>query len=106
MTDEKNEMLDEQDEMVVVIKDEEGNEFYYREELIIPVGEKKFALLVGIHDHEEGEEGCDCGCEEEDVVIAKIELDENGEEIYVDPTDEEFDAVQKAYDELMESEEE
>ena len=31
---------------------------------------------------------------------------ENGEEIYVDPTDEEFEEVQKAYDELMEDDEE
>lgn len=38
--------------------------------------------------------------------IARIDLDENGEEVYVDPTDEEFEEVQKAYDELMAEEEE
>ena len=52
------------------------------------------------------DDGCDCGCGDENVVIAKIVVDENGEEVYVDPTDEEFEAVQKAYDELMEDDEE
>lgn len=105
MTDKDNEVMDE--EMVVVMTDEDGNEFYYREEMIIPVGEKKFALLIGINDEcEEGHEHCDCGCEEEeDVFIAKIITNENGEEEYVDPTDEEFEEVQKAYDKIMDDEE-
>lgn len=116
MADKENELMDENEEMVVVMTDEDGNEFYYREEMIIPVGDQKFALLIGIHDEEE-EEGarngghaagdCDCGCEEEDdVFIAKIITNEQGEEEYVDPTDEEFEAVQKAYDKLMDEEEE
>lgn len=102
--------LDEMDEdLVVVMTDEEGNEFYYREELIIPVGEKRFAILVPIEvDEEEGCEcsdtACDCG-DETDVFIARIDTDENGEEVYVDPTDEEFDQVLKAYDELVSEEE-
>lgn len=106
MVDKEKEVIDEQDELVVVMTDEEGNEFYYREELIIPVGDKKFALLVGINEDEEHDCGCDCGCDDEDVFIARIDLDENGEEVYVDPTDEEFEEVQKAYDELMTEEEE
>ena len=106
MADKEKEVIDEQDELVVVMTDEEGNEFYYSEELIIPVGDKKFALLVGINEDEEHDCGCDCGCDDEDVFIARIDLDENGEEVYVDPTDEEFEEVQKAYDELMAEEEE
>ncbi len=106
MADKEKEVIDEQDELVVVMTDEEGNEFYYREELIIPVGDKKFALLVGINEDEEHDCGCDCGCDDEDVFIARIDSDENGEEVYVDPTDEEFEEVQKAYDELMAEEEE
>lgn len=93
----------EEDDLLVVMTDEEGNEYYYREELIIPVGDDRFALLVGVseceHEHEEDE----CGCEDdEDVVIAKIVTNEDGEEEYVEPTDDEFDAVQKAYDKLFE----
>ena len=108
VTDKEKQDMDEEEEKVVVVTDEEGNEFYYQEEMIIPVGEDKFALLIGIHDdeEEEHEHGCDCGCEDEDdVIVAKIVLDENGEEEYVEPTDEEYEAVQKAYDAIMDEEE-
>ena len=92
---------DFQDEDIVVeMTDEEGNVFYYSEEMIIPVGDENFALLVAIHDDEEEhfhDEDCDCG---DEVIIAKIILDEDGQEIYVEPTDEEFERVSKAYDEL------
>ena len=93
MSDKEKEVMDEE-EMVVVMTDEDGNEFYYREEMIIPVGADKYALLIGIHEDEE-----------EDVIIAKIVTNDAGEEEYVEPTDEEFDAVQKAYDQLMDEEE-
>lgn len=119
MTDKEKDLIDEAEEMVVVMTDEDGNEFYYREEMIIPVGDKKFALLVGIHEDEEDESeethehehedcgcGCGCGCDdEEDVLIAKIVTNENGEDEYIDPTDEEFEEVQKAYDAIMDEEE-
>jgi len=111
MADEKDLTVDEE-EMVVVMTDEEGNEFYYREEMIIPVGDEKYALLVGIHDHDEEHEHehCGCGCgegeDDEDVLIAKIVKNEQGEEEYVDPTDEEFEKVQTAYDAIMDEAEE
>ena len=108
VTDKEKQAMDEEEEKVVVVTDEEGNEFYYQEEMIIPVGEDKFALIIGIHDdeEEEHEHGCDCGCEDEDdVIVAKIVLDENGEEEYVEPTDDEYEAVQKAYDAIMDEEE-
>ena len=100
------------DDIIVEMTDAEGNVYYYAEEMIIPVGEDNFAILVGVPD-EEGEEhhchcgecGDDCDCDE-DVIIAKIVVNEDGEEEYIEPTDEEFEAVQKAYEELMyESEE-
>jgi len=103
MTDNNNEMLHDEEEMVVVMTDEEGNEFYYREEIVIPVGDKRFAVLVSIEE-------CECSdteeCEDEaDVFIARIDVDENGEEVYVDPTDEEFEEVRAAYEKLMDEEE-
>ena len=103
MADYEKDDMEVDEEPVVVMTDEEGNEYYYHEEVIIPVGDKKFAILVPIDVDEEEEEGCDCGCEEEetDVYIARIDIDESGEEIYVDPTDEEFDEVRKAYEELL-----
>ena len=110
MSDKEKEILDEDADVIVEMTDEEGNSYYYREEMIIPVGDDKFALLIGIHDEEEEEEhahSCGCGCSEhdEDVLIAKVIMGDDGEEEYVEPTDEEFDAVQRAYDALMDDEE-
>lgn len=112
MSDIEKEDLEElEEDLVVVMTDEEGNEYYYREEMIIPVGDKKYAILVAMDvedDCECEQEECGCGCEDEDVdvYIARIDTDESGEEIYVDPTDEEFEEVRAAYEELMEDEEE
>ncbi|MGO5130059.1 DUF1292 domain-containing protein [Mitsuokella sp.] len=96
-------MMNEED-VVVVMTDEDGHEYYYREEMIIPVDEERYALLVGIHgEDEEHAAGCGCGCEDgdEDVIIAKIVVNDEGEEEYIEPSDEEFEAVQKAYDALV-----
>ena len=110
MSDKEKEILDEDADVIVEMTDEEGNSYYYREEMIIPVGDDKFALLIGIPDEEEEEEhahscGCGCGEHDEDVLIAKVVMGEDGEEEYIEPTDEEFDAVQRAYDALMDDEE-
>lgn len=96
-------MTMEDEDMIVVFTDEDGNELYYREDLVIEIEDKKFAVLVAIAP--EGEEGCgcesdDCECEE-DVYIARIEADEKGEETYVDPTDEEFEQVREAYEQIL-----
>ncbi|WP_019541527.1 DUF1292 domain-containing protein [Selenomonas bovis] len=106
MADEK-EFLEDGDATVIEFTDEDGNAFYYEEEMIIPVGNDQYALLVGLHDEDDHEAGCACGCEDggEDVLIAKIVTNEAGEEEYVEPTDEEFALVQKAYDALMDEEE-
>lgn len=109
MSDFERDDLEEMDEdLVVVMTDEEGNEFYYREEMIIPIVDKRYAILSSIDIEEE----CDChdescGCEDEvDVFIARIDTDENGEDVYVDPTDEEFEQVRKAYEELVDEDDE
>ena len=109
MVDEKDIDMEDFEEPVVVMVDEEGNEFYYREDMIIPVGEKKFAVLVSMDD-ECAESDCECGdsecdCDDVDVFIARIDTDDDGKEVYVDPTDEEFEQVRAAYAELMEDEE-
>lgn len=98
-----------EEDIVVEMTDDEGNVYYYAEEMIIPVGDEKFAILVGIQNEEdeEGEHHCHCGCGDddcdcdEDVIIAKIVLNADGEEEYIEPTDEEFEAVQEAYEQLM-----
>ena len=109
---EKDDQEGMDEDPIVVITDEEGNEFYYREDMVIPVGDKSFAILVPLEmDAEDecdcsGESDCDCCGGEEDAIIARIDVDENGDQIYVDPTDEEYEAVIKAYDEIMDEEEE
>ena len=97
---EHEELHDE--DVIVVMTNEDGDELYYREEMIIPIGEDRFAVLVALNvsseeDLENAEEG-------DEATIAKIVTDEDGEDIYTDPTDEEFDAVRRAY-ELLEDEE-
>jgi len=109
MTDNREEILDDS---VVEITDTDGNVYYYVEEMIIPVDGENFAMLVEIDnpDHEHGEDcdcggececGCDCGCEDDNVIIAKIVTGEDGEDEYIEPTDEEFAKVQAAYEKLL-----
>ena len=97
---EHEELHDE--DVIVVMTNEDGDERYYREEMIIPIGEDRFAVLIALTASSEeelahAEEG-------DEATIAKI-VTEDGEDIYTDPTDEEFDAVRRAY-ELIEDEEE
>jgi uncharacterized protein YrzB (UPF0473 family) len=101
MTDEKDFPEAEDQEQIVVITDEKGQETYYREEMVIPLGQKNFALLVEISEEEESENDD----EDDNLVVARIDFDQDGEPIYLDPTDEEFDQVKAAYDELMQESE-
>ncbi len=111
MSKKEKDMMDEENDAIVVeFLDDEGNTYLYEQEMIIPVNGEKFALLVGIHDEDEEHDhacGCGCGCEDgdEDVMIAKIVLGEDGEDEYIEPTDEEFEAVQEAYNKLVDEEE-
>ena len=102
-----------EDDVLIEMTDEEGNVFYYVEEMIIPVDGVNFALLVEWHgdhdhcdcDHDHGDDcgcGCggDCGCDD-DVIIAKIVTGADGQDEYIEPTDEEFEKVQAAYEKLL-----
>lgn len=110
MTAKPNEEIFDND-FLIEMTDEDGNVFYYVEEMIIPVDGENYALLVEVredhdsHAHNHGD-GCDCGCEDDDVIIAKIVVNEDGEEEYVEPTDEEFAKVQDAYEKLLDEEDE
>ena len=61
MSDKEKEILDEDADVIVEMTDEEGNSYYYREEMIIPVGDDKFALLIGI-DATRREHSLGVGC--------------------------------------------
>ncbi|MDO5596840.1 MAG: DUF1292 domain-containing protein [Acidaminococcus sp.] len=95
--EEKDLLQTEDQEAVVVITDEEGNESYYLEEMVIPMDNKNFALLTQIPE----EDDTDPDEAEDNVIIARMDFDDNGEPVYLDPTDEEFDAVRRAYEEIM-----
>ena len=104
MADKRNEeILD--DDFLIEMTDEDGNVFYYVEEMIIPVDGENFALLVEVKDDHDHGEGCDCGCEDDDVIIAKIVINAEGEEEFIEPTDEEFEKVQEAYEKILDEEE-
>ena len=98
----------EDEEQIIEMSDDEGNVYYYREEMVLPVDGKNFAFLVPLDDCGCDDEECSCHDAEEaeenepDVFIARIDFDENGEPIYVDPTEEEFDAVKAAYEQIDE----
>ena len=95
--------IDEDENIVVEMTDVDGNVYLYEEEMIIPIDDKKFALLVALpyEDDETHHHGCDCGCEEDDVIIAKIVTNEDGEEEYIEPTEEEFEIVKQAYNDFF-----
>ncbi len=95
--EEKNLLQTEDQEAVVVITDEEGNESYYLEEMVIPMDNKNFALLTQIPEDDD----TDPDDAEDNVIIARMDFDDNGDPVYLDPTDEEFEAVRKAYEEIM-----
>ena len=105
------------EEDIEIFTDDEGNAYYVHR--MIDIGDKQYAILVYIDDEDEdGEEECGCGCgcgsdrenddEEEDceVEIARVETDENGEQVFVfiDPDDPEYDKVCEAYEKLAETE--
>ena len=93
MTDNREDFLD--DDFLIEMTDEDGNVFYYVEEMIIPVDGENFALLVEVHD--DCDDDCDC---EDEVIIAKVVVNADGEEEFIEPTDEEFAKVQDAYEKL------
>ena len=101
-----NKKIDEnvfdEDEVIVEMTDEDGNVFYYVEEMIIPVDGERFAILIAAEPEGHVCEDEDCDCDEGDVIIAKIVVNENGEDEYIEPTDEEFAAFEAVYDQMME----
>ena len=103
MTKPNEELLD--DDFLIEMTDADGNVFYYVEEMVIPVDGEEFALLVEVKDDHEHCENCDCDCDDDDVIIAKIVVNEEGEEEYIEPTDEEFARVQEAYEKILDEDE-
>lgn len=85
MTDKK------EDPIIITITGPDGDERDYVQDTVIPFAGKEFAVLVSIPEKEDSEE-------EPDIILARIDKDENGEAVYLPPTDEEYDAVADIYD--------
>lgn len=92
MSEEMNNELNELEEVIIVTAtDDDGNEVDYQEVQRLELDGKVFALLVEVTDGEE---------DDGDAIVARVDV-EDGEEVYVAPTDEEFDAANAAFDELF-----
>ena len=81
--EEKDLLQTEDQEAVVVITDEQGNESYYLEEMVIPMDNKNFALLTQVPEDDD----TDPDDAEDNVIIARMDFDDNGDPVYLDPTD-------------------
>ena len=92
MSEEMNNELNELEEVIIVTAtDDDGNEVDYQEVQRLELDGKVFALLVEVTDGEE---------DDGDAIVARVDQ-EDGEDVYVAPTDEEFDAANAAFDELF-----
>ena len=88
MSEEMNNELEEV--IIVTATDDQGNEVEYQEVQRLDLDGKVFTLLVEVTEDEEGG----------DAIIARVDQ-EDGEDFYVAPTDEEFDAANAKFDELL-----
>lgn len=89
------ELEHEHDEEIIVLTDEDGNEHEFTIVQVIKVDEKDYAILLPTHGEEDAEE----------AVILRIDQ-ENGEDVLVEiESEEEFDRVAEAWDEIIDEEE-
>ncbi len=85
----------EHEDEIIVLTDEEGNEHEFSIVQVITVDDKDYAILLPIEDGEEGDE----------AVIMRID-EEDGEDVLVEiESEEEFDRVADAWEEMLDDEE-
>lgn len=84
-------MAEELEEVqLVTVTDENGNEIYYREVTSFDYEGKKFAILEPIPEEE--------GVKVEDAFLTRVDM-EDGEPVYVSPTEEEYAVIAKVFEE-------
>ncbi len=77
----------------LILIDDEGNEHEFEIIDIMELDDNRYVIMLPV-----GEELV----EEEEAVVMKLILDENGEEVFADiESDEEWDKVEKAYSEML-----
>jgi putative Holliday junction resolvase len=88
-----NEPLDDEDEEIITLTDEEGNEHEFVVVDVIEVEQKEYAILLPIDSEED---------EEAEAVILRLEKDAEGDDILVDiDSEQEWEQVAQAYEELL-----
>ena len=92
--------LEEQE--IITLKDDEGNEFDYILFDALEVDDKRYVILLPAEvDYEEVPEE-----EEVEVEIMRVEVDENGDEVLIFiEEDDEWESVADAWQELQDDEE-
>ncbi|MCI8336828.1 MAG: DUF1292 domain-containing protein [Peptococcaceae bacterium] len=85
--------MSEANENVLVLVDEEGTEHSFDLLDIFEIEDNKYAVLFPLNED----------CAEDEVVVMKYSLDDNGEELFSDiEDDDEWERVTEAYDKLVE----
>ncbi len=87
----------EEEVIVVLIEGPNGEEEYYAQDVIIPYEGKEFAILVSVDE--------DDSDAEPEIIVARMDQDDDGEIVYVSPEEDEFTAVEKLYNEMFAEEE-
>lgn len=98
MSEEMNNELEEV--IIITATDDEGNEVNYQEQYRFELDGKVFALLVEVPDHD-GD--ADFDDDDGDEILARVDV-EDGEDVYVAPTDEEFEAANAELDRIFSEE--
>ena len=89
-------MTEEMEEvMFITITSPDGEEKDFQEVDAVEIDGKIFSLLLEICENED----------EAEAIIARVD-EEDGEPVYVEPTEEEFEAASKAFEELAAEDEE
>ncbi|MFR7418304.1 DUF1292 domain-containing protein [uncultured Megasphaera sp.] len=105
MSEEMNNELEEV--IIVTATDDDGNEVNYREKYRFELDGKVFALLVEVPDRDDDADFDDDGDadfdDDGDEILARVDM-EDGEEVYVAPTDEEFEAANAELDRIFSEE--
>ena len=98
MSKNKENMPEEEEEVTLVtFTDENGDEYEYYVDDTFMSGDTKYAVLVPVPD-----EDADEPQDGDEAFIAKIVVNDKGEEEYNDLSDGEFEEAKKAYDALFE----
>ncbi|MDO4179153.1 MAG: DUF1292 domain-containing protein [Phascolarctobacterium sp.] len=86
----------EEEPIYVEMYDDKDNMLLFERENVFTVEGKQFAILVQRYlEEEDASEDA-----EENVVVALLDFDENGEEVYTDPSDEEFAKFMEYYEKM------